>query len=1272
MNRNRTVRSPSAKATGIMTRLVISFSLAFIAISAASAVDHPFCLWTREEAAQLKKWIETDPIAKEQYDRTVLLTRKGAEKSANPNLMDLFDYLVLGDKKAGERQKTGLLAFANQRPEPMTIEFTLDEENHQWTIGNSSHSDRHQRDHQGFNALRYDVLYDELTPEQRARVEDAIRLYIEFHLAGGKPWHPSFRYDRTSWLPNMHWPRTISTHMMAVALKDEKLIKAMFESAGGFKWFMDEYLGDGQFYMEEFSKYSNLGHMMWYCEAVERLGLGKYGYGYVSGKSGGSMRRFTEMLPLVTYPRIEQPGGTPRYQCIWMGDTGAKNLVMGYGANGRSGDDSLWWSTANMGGVHPRMGIPTFEALHKRYPDIGLDYFMAQMRPPGKDVYLPSVFFGLKAIDAKTVKPPAAQAYSYATRGRGFALLRAEEGSGYWESPKPAVALQFGMYYVHYVHDCFSILQYVANNRIVYDKMGWTRAGYAGGDPWRDSVRGHSGVVVDGLQAQPVDHGNIGTANQRIRDNHAKAVKFVAARARGVYPDVDQERALFLTDEYLFDVFRLESTGAAAAKPRVFDWQVLTYGDVSPTESSSWTPLDSFSDKARATKPHVSGTRVLAAGQNAWTVTVLHTNAPETAPGVRVSMLADADTLVLSSTPPLHPAEAKSSHSILATRTAPSTTFVALHEPFNHGIASHKVERFECIKKTGAAAAVRVVGKEGTGIDDRILLRCGDGVDEILSVSEGGESFSFADHAYVRIAPETVTVVGKLRALVLPVKGNPKLVVNGKERPARIDAGVLKAEIDETWPPCPPMPPPPVPANTNEVSSLKALIEKLGGPDVEQRELAAMAIGAMGAAGKEAIPSLIACLKEKTRLGNKMAPDGLARIGPDAIPALIETMGFEDPYARYEAISAVCQMRAKGKPAVPALIKALDDDNRYVRINACKALYWIGPDAKEAIPALVKKLGDRVIGRHAAFALSGIGPAAAPALSDAVSDSTKFPAAAWGIEQMSTNAVNAVPALIKALVREAQFAMAAAALGSIGPKAKKAVPTLVEALDNPTNRPAAVVALGRIGPAAEDAVPALIRVAQMATVDKDGRTNCVWSAATIRALGQIGPPAKDAIPLLLQALQDQGFPERATAVAALGEIGAPTDGVLNALAASMKDRDQKIRDAAETALAGFGKDAWEIAPSLKECLTDANPAIRVDSAAVLVRIGAFRKEALSTLAEALDSKDGELCRLALNKTDNLGPKAGDLLPSVKKLATSENAEIRTKAAAAAAAIEIGQ
>ncbi len=747
----------------MMTRsLVLVVLVAWPASAQMKDVPRPFLLWTKDEAAALRKRIETDPLAKQQYDKMAATDIS----KVNPTLWDLFNYLVLGNEAAGQRQKAALLQFIGKKPEPMTWE-NVDLKNFVWNEGMPSAGDRHQRDEQTLNALRYDALYDVLSPEERKGVETATRHYIQFHLDGAPPRHPAFKYTRTGLLPNMHWPRPIGTHMLAVALKDEKAIAAVFNSDGGWKWFFDDYIADGQFYMEEFCKYySNIGTMLMYCEALERLGLGQYGYGY-TGKGGGTMKNFLYMPIKIGFPRLSGTG-MPRFPGVTMGDAGTFHLFNAPKAGGRI---PQWWSTSNMNGPVPKLQAPGwYEIGHRRWPDAGFDYFLAQMRPPDEEVYLPSLYWGLGPIDPKKVKPPAAT--SYVSRERGFALLRAEESPAYWESPAPAVALQFGMYYVHYVHDCFAMLNYVALNRNIYERMGVVKKGYAGGDPWRDHVNGQSsGVVVDGLKPQWVDNGEEGCKNQRIREHLAGPAKFVAVRARGIYPGVDQERAFILTGDYLFDVFWLKSD-----KPRVYDWHVLSAGNVQFPTADKWQP-------ATVEKIVLTEQKSFAAGDKPWSVVIHHHESPDQVGGVRVQMLSEAgSTTITQGRPPIDAKEL--GVKVVASRTVPATVFAALHKPYNGPAAQAPAAKFERLAQTDGAVAVAINA-------DRVLLAYADGVGKEQTVTGNGESFTFTDFGFVRIGKDKVEVTGNVRSGQVKVTGTPKLIVNGTERPSKPTSGMI-------------------------------------------------------------------------------------------------------------------------------------------------------------------------------------------------------------------------------------------------------------------------------------------------------------------------------------------------------------------------------------------------------------------------------------------------------------------------------------------------
>jgi hypothetical protein len=735
---------------------VLLLGVAASAAAQTKGIAHPYLLWTKEEAAAIRKRVEADPLARQQYERMVAREAKGY-----PSLFNLFKFGVMGDAKAGEAERAALLRFVGKLPPGSQP-------------GNPASSNATWRDDRTLDALRYDILHDLLSAEERKGVEDTIAAYVNWFKENPGSHGSRGSSPRTGWLPNMQWPTLAGIHVLAAASGDERLIKQVFETPRGWKWFFDVYIADGRFYMEEFAKYpSNIGAMILWCEGLERLGLSRYGWGY-KGKGGANMRDYLQMLMWAGYPRIENPNGMPDYPCVTMGDAGVFHVLQGHNADGSGG--TAWYHSPMMWGATKMMQPLWWEAGHRRFPDAGFDYFLAQMRKPGDELYLPSLYFGLGPVDPKKVKAPPAP--SYVTAERGFALLRMEEGPAYWESPRPAVGLQFGMYYVHYVHDCFSILQYVAHNRYMYQRMGAVQGGYAGGDPWRDHVRGQAGgVVVDGLKAQFVDGGEEGIKNERMRSRLDGEAKFVAIRAKGIYPDVDMERALVLTDAYLLDLFRLTSD-----RPRVYDWHVMSPAALKA--DAGWLPLEGSSVRDRAAKPHLTDIRVMDVAAKPWIATLAQDHLPGGA-GVKVWMLGEEGTVAVSGKPPIGPKEV--GVKLLATRKTPRTLFAALHEPFKDN--KTRIERFERLQQTEQGLAAKVAGRN---LDDRALVRFGDDFDKPLTLGGEGESFTFSDSAFIRIGKETVTVSGDLKAMKLRVVGKPALTVNGEARNVTVKDGMLE------------------------------------------------------------------------------------------------------------------------------------------------------------------------------------------------------------------------------------------------------------------------------------------------------------------------------------------------------------------------------------------------------------------------------------------------------------------------------------------------
>ncbi len=771
------------------------------------AVEHPYMLWTREEAAVIRKRIEAEPWAAKAY------TELKSEKGLGQTYRNLFRYVVMGDKAVGEAEKQYLLGIIGKHPKQFE---SLD------------HGGRHFTCY--LDALRYDAVYDLLTDEERRKIEDTFRAHIAYQLEDKK------LYTRTSWLPNMQWPRPMSAHLMAVALGDEPRIRALINANGGWKWYFDEYIADGQFYMEEFAKhYSMIGEMLLFCRGLERLGLNELGYGY-TGKGGATMRRYLESIVAVGYPRTEWPGGRPGYKKITMGDAKGRwaapsfsqhAIVEGFLAGGVGGN--RFWSGANMNGRDHRnakvekMLVPQwFELAHVKWPDARFDYFLAQMRGPADDRYYPTLFWGARPIDPAKVEPPPAP--SYVAPERGFAFLRAEESPAYWESPAPAVAMQFATLYVHYVADCFSLLGYHAFNRPLYVNRSIS-SGYNGG-PYDFSVRSHCGVVVDGLQAQPI---GLVPARQQF----GPTVKIVAVHtpnltqsaytgrevrssdqpkvpASQVYPGVELSRTLMLTREYLFDVFRLSSD-----TPREYHWLVHALGEARPERPDEWVISDEL-QKTLFNTPEIKigEARRYEAGAKDWSLRTLQTCygvAPEQSlmgvgwydrkVGVRVHMLGESGTAVFHYRSPFcyvqgsprafKPGEEPKDLdeaggvSIAVARRAAKTAFVALHEPFEKN--APRIREFARIQQTETAVAARIVGD---AFSDRVLVaeEAAGGV----TLAGSGEEFTFRQFGHVRITAGLVEMTGEVDAVKVRVGGPSKLKVNGQFVTAVVNEGILE------------------------------------------------------------------------------------------------------------------------------------------------------------------------------------------------------------------------------------------------------------------------------------------------------------------------------------------------------------------------------------------------------------------------------------------------------------------------------------------------
>ena len=197
----------------------------------------------------------------------------------------------------------------------------------------------------------------------------------------------------------------------------------------------------------------------------------------------------------------------------------------------------------------------------------------------------------------------------------------------------------------------------------------------------------------------------------------------------------------------------------------------------------------------------------------------------------------------------------------------------------------------------------------------------------------------------------------------------------------------------------------------------------------------------------------------------------MRRIGPPAIPLLVELLRHEQVSFRRTAADVLIDLAPDTEWIQPALRRALRDEDSLVAGDSARALGALGPKASPSVRALVTTLSheDPYVRVYAAEALASIGPAAGVAtreLAAALGDPT--PGVRWAageaLASIGPAAYSAVPQLIEALQDEFLYVRicAAGALGSLGPKAHMARDALKRATNDPALRDEAEWALNRI------------------------------------------------------------------------------------------------------------------------------------------------------------------------------------------------------------------
>ena len=276
----------------------------------------------------------------------------------------------------------------------------------------------------------------------------------------------------------------------------------------------------------------------------------------------------------------------------------------------------------------------------------------------------------------------------------------------------------------------------------------------------------------------------------------------------------------------------------------------------------------------------------------------------------------------------------------------------------------------------------------------------------------------------------------------------------------------------------------------------------------------AIAEAALVQGAGRSLPVLRQFLDRRDEELNRRTLEVIRRIGPPAIPLLVELLRHEHVSFRRNAADALIDLAPDTEGIQPALRRALRDEDSMVAGDSARALGALGPKASPSARALVTTLSheDPYVRVYAAEALASIGPKAGIATQDlagALDD--PIPGVRWAaaeaLASIGPAAQSAVPQLIEALTDEFLYVRicAAGALGSLGPKAQMAREALTLATKDPALRDEAEWALNRIAgvesraPAVSPVVPVLsVPPQSVTTVAQTGNPPVDWDIATGR------------------------------------------------------------------------------------------------------------------------------------------------------------------------------
>jgi HEAT repeat protein len=316
------------------------------------------------------------------------------------------------------------------------------------------------------------------------------------------------------------------------------------------------------------------------------------------------------------------------------------------------------------------------------------------------------------------------------------------------------------------------------------------------------------------------------------------------------------------------------------------------------------------------------------------------------------------------------------------------------------------------------------------------------------------------------------------------------------------------------------------------------LVEALKEKNAATRKMVCRLIEGLGPNAKDAVPALIDTLGDDERLKIKGLEAALVAIGPEAIAHTVAALKDTNPKRRAGAAQALTQMNLDGA-WLTQLAVLLGDERAEVRASTLSVFATSKERAAYALPRVRELLldEDKYVTRYSQELFSLLGPAATPALIEALKDTRP---------QVRIRAARAIRPRKSDPAAEA-FQPLLNLLNDDSPEVKAAA---LQTLDYYTAQAAEVVA--RLGAVMKDESPVARRGALQ----------------YLRHHGAAAPQV--ALEALTPAFKDPQPGTRVDAIEALTHLGEHAAGAAELLFTAISDPEHRVRAAAAEAIQTLG------------------------------------------------------------------------------------------------------